>query len=163
VATLVAGLVLAFGGLQAYRWFGDVARGDALDSLYERFPEQDWLITDIATGLTFVAVVPILAGLWLALCGAADTLSTIERTGMVLRARRPAEVLALPRPVRRILERDRYVVYVAVDDGSADTVTAWRTTERNAVPQGATAIVRATPILGYVRRAVPIAHDLTRS
>ena len=46
------GLVVTFVGMQARRFFDDVARGDALTSLYERFPEQTDLIADIATGLT---------------------------------------------------------------------------------------------------------------
>jgi hypothetical protein len=160
VLALVGGLVACLVGLRAYRWFGDVARGDALPSVYERFPDQDWLIADIAVALAFVAVVPILAGLWIAVCGAYDALQTVERTGVVLRARRPVEVVHLPRAVRRLMERDRYVVYMAVDDGSSGSVVAWRTNERNAVPQGATAIVRATPLLGHVRRALPIAARL---
>jgi hypothetical protein len=160
VAAMVGGLVACFAGLFAYRWFASIARGESLDGLYERFPDQDWLITDIAIGAAVLCSVPILAGLWVAIAGAADALRTVERTGLVLRARRPAEVVALPRFLRRLLERDRFVVYLAVDDGSSGEVVAWRTTERNAVPQGATAVVKATPLLGYVRRAVPIAHRL---
>ena len=58
------------------------------------------------------------------------------------------------------VEGDRYSLYVAVDDGSSDTITAWRATERTATPQGVDAVVRATPILGYVRRSSPIGHVL---
>ncbi len=34
------GLVVTFVGMRARRFFNDVARGDALTSVYERFPEQ---------------------------------------------------------------------------------------------------------------------------
>jgi hypothetical protein len=160
VVALLGGLAMFFAGLGAYRFLADVARGDSLDGLYERFPEQDWLITDVAIVGALLCAVPILVGLWAALGGALDALRTVERTGVVLRARRPAEVVALPRFLRRLLERDRFVLYIAIDDGASGRVTAWRTTERNAVPQGATAVVKATPLLGYVRRAVPVAHRL---
>ncbi len=154
------GLVATFAGMWARAWFADVARGDALQSLYDRYPDQDWVISHVATGFAVLAFLPIVAGLWLAVCGAADGFNTVERTGVVLRARRPAEVVPLPRPVRRLLERDRYTLYIAVDDGSSGSVVAWRATERSAVPQGSNAIVRATPILGYVRKSTPVGFFL---
>lgn len=160
VVALVGGLVALFVGLRLRRFFGDVARGEALDSLYERFSQQDWLIADIATGLTALTFVPILLGLWATVAGAADVFNTVERTGVVLRARRPPEVSPLPRGVVRRLERDRYSLFVALDDGSSDTITAWRASERTAVPQGADATVAASPLLGYVRRSTPIGHRL---
>lgn len=160
VFALVGGLIAVFVGLRARRFFSDVARGDSWDSLYERFEEQDWLISHIATGLTFVAVIPILLGAWAAFAGAADMFNTVERTGVVIRARRPAEVTPLPRSWVKRFEGDRYSLYVALDDGTSDTITAWRASERTAMPQGVDAVVRATPILGYVRRASPIGHVL---
>jgi hypothetical protein len=69
-------------------------------------------------------------------------------------------VSPLPRRLVRWLERERYRVYVAVDDGSSDTIVAWKTGERQAVPQGARASVTATPVLGHVRRANPVGHVL---
>jgi hypothetical protein len=160
VVAMVAGLVAAFVGLRLRRLFSDASRGDAFTSLYERFPEQDWLIADVATGLTVLTFLPILAGVFVAIAGAADVFSTVERTGVVLRARRPAEVAPLPRSIRKRIERDRYTLFVAIDDGTSDTVVAWRAGERNAIPQGANATVRASPVLGYVRRAVPVGHIL---
>lgn len=160
VVALVGGTAVTFVGMWLRRFFSDVARGDALDSLYERFPDQDWLIGDVATGLTVLSIIPIVAGLLVALAGAADTFATVERTGVVLRARRPAEVAPLPRAIRKRIERDRYSLFVAIDDGTRDTVTAWRAGERSAIPQGASAIVRATPVLGYVRKATPVGHTI---
>jgi hypothetical protein len=157
---LGVGVVMCFVGLWVRRWSSDVARGEAFDWIYERLPEQGWLIADIATAITFLTAIPIVLGLWLALAGAADGFTTVERTGRVIRSRRPAEVSPLPRRVRRMLERDRYSAYVAVDDGTSATVFAWRTNERQAVPQGARATVRATYVLGHVRRAVPVGHRL---
>jgi hypothetical protein len=160
MVALVGGVITAFVGLRLRRFFSDTARGDALDSLFERFPEQGWLIADVATGLTVLAVIPIVVGAIVAVFGAADVFNTVERTGVVLRARRPAEVAPLPRCIRKRIERDRYSLFVAIDDGKQSTVYAWRTGERNAIPQGANATVRATPVLGYVRRATPIGHIL---
>jgi len=160
VAALVGGAVACFLGLAARRWFAEVARRDAFDWMYEQFPEQDWLISDVATAFVFLAWIPILLGLWIALEGAADGLATVERTGIVIRARRPVEVSPLPRRVRRWFDRDRFSLYIAVDDGSSDSVTAWRAGERNAVPQGANATVRASPVLGHVRRATPVGHRI---
>lgn len=157
---LGGGLVATFVGLRARSFFSDVARGDAWESLYERFDEQDWLISHIATALTFVTILPIVLGLWAAFAGALDMFNTVEQTGVVIRARRPAEVTPLPRSLVKRIEGDRYSLYVAVDDGSSDTLTAWRASERTAMPQGVDAVVRATPILGYVRRASPIGHVL---
>lgn len=161
VVALVGGVIVAFVGLRLRRLFGDTARGEALGSLYDRFPDQDWLIADIATGLTVLSFAPILAGVFVAILGAADVFSTVERTGVVLRARRPAEVAPLPRFIRQRIERDRYTLFVAIDDGTSGSVVAWRTGERNAIPQGANATVRASPVLGYVRKAVPVGHILT--
>ncbi len=160
IFALVGGLVAVFVGLRGRRFFSDVAREEAWDSIFERFEEQSWLITHIATGITALMFVPILIGLWGAFAGAADMFNTVERTGVVLRARRPAEVSPLPRSIVKRVEGDRYSLYVAVDDGTSDTLTAWRATERTATPQGVDAVVRATPLLGYIRRASPIGHVL---
>ena len=157
---LGVGVAACFGGLWVRRWSTNVAKGESFDWIYERFPAQEWLIADIATGVAFVATVPIVGGFLLALAGAADGFRTVERTGLVLRTRRPAEVSPLPRRIRRLVERDRYSAYVAIDDGTRDTVVAWRTHERQAVPQGARATVRATPVLGHVRRATPVGHRI---
>ncbi len=159
-AAIGVGLLVCFVGLRLREWASDVARGEAFDWVYDQFPAQDWLIVDVATGVTFIAFVPILTGLWMALAGAFDGFNSIERTGAVIRTRRPSEVSPLPRRLQRLLERDRYRVYLAVDDGSSDTVVAWKTGERHAVPQGARATVVASPALGHVRRTSPVGHVL---
>jgi hypothetical protein len=160
IAAILIGIVSVIVGIRGRRWFSDVARMEAWESLYERFPDQDWLISDIATGLAALCFIPIVLGLWVAFAGAADVFTTTERTGVILRTRRPAEVVPLPRALRRMLERDRFTIYMAVDDGADGTVVAWRSTERHAVPQGASAVVKATPVLGYVRKATPVGHRL---
>lgn len=161
IAALVGGLVAVFVAIRLRRFFSDVARGDAWTSLYERFEEQDWLIADVATGLTAVTILPIVIGLWLAFAGAADAFNSVERTGVVIRTRRPAEVSPLPRQIMRRLEGDRYSLFVALDDGRSDVITAWRASEKGAMPQDVDAVVRATPLLGYIRKATPIGHVLS--
>ncbi|MGA9277797.1 hypothetical protein [Ilumatobacter sp.] len=158
---LVGGLLAAFVGIRLRSFCADVAREEAWNSLYERFEQQDWLISLIATGLVFVAFIPILFGLWAAIAGAADMFNSVERTGVVLRARRPAEVSPLPRSLIKRFEGDRYSLYVAIDDGSSDRITAWRASERTATPQGVDVVVRASPVLGHVRRASPIGHTIS--
>jgi hypothetical protein len=160
LVALIAGLVAAFVGLRARRFFSDVARREAWLSLFERFEDQDWLIRDVATGITALMFLPILLGLWSAFAGAADMFNSVERTGVVIRARRPAEVSPLPRALVKRLEGDRYSLFVAVDDGSSDTITAFRASERTAMPQGVDAVVTATPVLGHIRRSAPIGHVL---
>ncbi len=157
---MIIGAVTFFVGLRLRSWSDDVARGEAFDWAYRQLPQQDWLIADVATALTIVSVAPILVGLWLMIAGVLDVFLTSERTGVVLRARRPVEVTPLPRRVRRVLDRDRYRVFVAIDDGHADTVSAWRATERTAVPQGARATVKASPVLGHVKSSSPVGHRL---
>ena len=157
---IVGGVIMFVVGWRIRSWTDSVARGEGFPWVYERFSEQDWLIADVATGLTFVAWVPIGIGLWLAIAGLLDVFGTVERTGVVVRARRPVEVSTLPRWVRRRLDRDRYRVFLAVDDGTSDTIVAWRATERTAVPQGARATVKASMVLGRVRSASPVGHRL---
>ena len=157
---IAIGIVMFVAGSRLRAWSDDVARGEAFDWIYEQLPEQHWLITDVATAITILAFVPILIGVWLVLAGIVDLMSTVERTGIVVRARRPVEVSGLPRRLRRLLDRDRYRVYVAIDDGTADTIAAWRANERTAVPQGARATVRASRVLGRVRSATPVGHRL---
>lgn len=160
VVALVGGLVSVFIAIRLRRFFSDVARGDAWNSLYDRFEEQDWLIEHVATGLTAITILPIVIGLWIAFAGAADAFNSIERTGVVIRTRRPAEVSPLPRAVMRRIEGDRYSIYVALDDGRSDVITAWRTSEKGAMPQDVDAVVKATPLLGHIRKATPIGHVL---
>jgi hypothetical protein len=88
---------------------------------------------------------------------------TVQRPALkVPEALAGASALAtpLPRVLRKWFERDRYSLYIAVDDGTSDTIHAWRCSERTAVPQGARATIRATPVLGHVRSATPVGHRL---
>lgn len=157
---IVAGVIIWLIGLRLRSWSDSVARGEGFTWAYEQLPEQDWLIADMATAVGFASFAPILLGIWLTVAGLADLFGTVERTGVVLRARRPVEVSPLPRRMRRVLDRDRYRVFVAIDDGSRDSITAWRATERNAVPQGATATVKASRVFGRVRSSIPVGHRL---
>lgn len=159
-AAIAAGVVMFVAGLRLRMWADDVARGQGFDWAYEQLSEQDWLIADAATALAILSFVPILIGLWFVIAGIVDLMSTVERTGVVLRARRPVEVSGLPRRLRRLLDRDRYRVYIAIDDGTTDTIHSWRATERTAVPQGARATVKASRVLGRVRSATPVGHRL---
>lgn len=146
----------------AARWIRDfmlrVGDGDALRDLLAKSPGQIDLFRDLADGVAVILILPMVIAVWAVVAGAIDTVATRERTGFVVRARHPVEVL--PYRVMRILkpfaERSGYSTYLAVDDGKRAVVFAWLATERTAAPQGAQARVRATPMLGYVRSSEPI-------
>ena len=59
-----------------------------------------------------------------------------------MRARRPQRVVPFPRLLRPLARRDRFALFIAVDDGRSDRVSAWLSNERTAVPQGARARVQ---------------------
>ena len=128
----------------------------ALISVLDDFPDQVDLIQDIALVLAAIVIAPMLWMAWLVIAGAFDLFSTVERQGVVVRARRPQRVVPFPRLLRPLARRDRFALFIAVDDGRSDRVNAWLSNERTAVPQGARARVKATPVLGYVRRSEPI-------
>ncbi|MET0146589.1 MAG: hypothetical protein ABW328_17640 [Ilumatobacteraceae bacterium] len=153
---LLLGLVVGGGLIMLQQYLLEVARGDALTGLIDDFPDQADLIEDIALVLAACLIVPMLWMVWLVIAGAFDLFSTVERQGVVVRARRPQRVVPFPRILRPLARRDRFALFIAVDDGRTDRISAWLSSERTAVPQGARARVRATPVLGYVRRSEPI-------
>jgi hypothetical protein len=154
---LVTGLVLGIGIILLQKVLLDIARGYTLgEFIDDNFADQEDIIHNVAIGLAAVLVLPLLWMLWLVVAGAFDLFATIERRGLVVRARRPQRVIPYPWLLGPLARRDRYSLFVAVDDGRSDRVSAWLANERTAVPQGARARVRATPLLGYVRSAEPI-------
>ena len=153
---LAVGVVVGGALVMLQRLLLDTARGDRFLSVLEDFPDQIDLIQDIALILAAALIVPLLWMGWLVVAGAFDLFSTIDRQGVVVRARRPQRVVPFPRLLRPFARRDRFALFIAVDDGRSDRVSAWLSNERTAVPQGARARVKATPVLGYVRRSEPI-------
>ena len=153
---LVVGLAGGIAVLALQRLLLRVARNEALRDLTADFPDQAELIERVALVLAGVLVAPLLWLGWMAVAGALDLFATLERQGTIVRARRPQRVVPFPRLLRPFARRDRFALFIGVDDGRRDRVTAWLATERTAVPQGARARVRATPVLGYVRSSEPI-------
>ena len=153
----MVGLAVGIGIVLLQRLLLDIAKGYTLGELIDdNFADQEDIIHNVATGIAAALLVPLLWMLWLVVAGAFDLFATIERRGLVVRARRPQRVVPYPWLLGPLAKRDRYSLFVAVDDGSSDRVSAWLANERTAVPQGARAHVRATPLLGYVRSAEPI-------
>lgn len=152
---IVGGVVLL-----AARWLRSflqrLADGQELRSVLDRVPGQIDLIERIASVLTVFCWIPIAWGAWSALAGAVDLVATRERVGLVVRARRPVDVVPIAHTLKPFSDRDRFSTYLAVDDGRRRTVVAWLATERTAAPQGAQARVRATPLLGFVRSSEPV-------
>ena len=138
----LVGLVVGAGFIAAAAFLLDVARGDALPGIVEDFPDQADLIQDVALVLAAIVIVPLVWMAWLVIAGSFDLFSTVERQGVVVRARRPQRVVPFPRLLRPLARRDRFALFIAVDDGRSDRVSAWLSNERTAVPQGARARVR---------------------
>ena len=133
-----------------------VADGELLESLVDRFPEHDDLVEHVAEILATLMFVPMAWSIWAIVAGVVDTVSVTERVGFIVRARRPGDVTRVARGLRPLADRDRYSLFIAVDDGTRRSITAWLADERTAAPQGAQARVRATPLLGHVRTSEPI-------
>ena len=131
-------------------------RGTRSPGSIDDFEDQADIIHDVAVGIAAALMVPLLWMAWLVVAGAFDLFATIERRGLVVRARRPQRVVPYRWLLGPLARRDRYALFVAIDDGRSDRVGSWLANERTAVPQGARAHVRATPILGYVRSSEPI-------
>ena len=156
VLVLVTGLVIGTGIVLLQRLLLDISKGHTLAGLIDDFEEQADIIHDVAVGIAAALMLPLLWMAWLVVAGAFDLFATIERRGLVVRARRPQRVIRSRWLLGPLARRDRYALFVAVDDGRSDRVGSWLANERTAVPQGARAHVRATPILGYVRSSEPI-------
>ena len=153
---LAVGLAVGAGLIALQQFLLRIARGDALQGIIDDFPDQADLIQDAALVLAAAVIVPMIWMAWLVIAGSFDLFSTVERQGVVVRARRPQRVVPFPRLLRPLARRDRFALFIAVDDGRSDRVSAWLSNERTAVPQGARARVKATPVLGYVRKSEPI-------
>jgi hypothetical protein len=153
---LIVGIAVGAGLIALQRVLLEIARGERFLSILDDFPDQIDLIQDIALVIAAILIVPMLWMAWLVIAGAFDLFSTVERQGVVVRARRPQRVVPFPRLLRPLARRDRFALFIAVDDGRSDRLSAWLSNERTAVPQGARAKVKATPVLGYVRRSEPI-------
>jgi hypothetical protein len=153
---LLLGIVVGTGIVLLQRLLLDISKGHTLAGLVEDFEDQADIIHNVAVGIAAALMVPLLWMAWLVVAGAFDLFATIERRGLVVRARRPQRVVPYRWLLGPLARRDRYALFVAIDDGRSDRVGSWLANERTAVPQGARAHVRATPILGYVRSSEPI-------
>jgi hypothetical protein len=153
---LAVGTVLTVGCIALQQFLLRVSRSEALESLYEDFPDQTDLIRNVSLTLAAIIVVPIVLSIWTVLAGLVDSVLSVNRRGLVVRARRPERIVPLAKLLGPLVRRDRFALYVAVDDGSSSTIVAWLANERTAVPQGARAHIVASPILGYIRRSEPI-------
>jgi hypothetical protein len=130
--------------------------GEALTGLLERVPGQTDLIETTAAVLAAVCWLPIAWATWSIIAGAIDSVATRVRIGLVVRTRRPGDVVPYAAILNPFVDRDRFASYLAVDDGRRASVVAWLATERTSAPQGAQARVRATPLLGFVRSSEPV-------
>jgi hypothetical protein len=156
VLVVAAGALVLAASIAARRFFERVADGEALVSLIDDLGTWQDRIEQAATVLAVATYVPLAWAVYAIVAGAIDTIWTRERTGAVVRVRRPGEVDSIPRWLRPLADRDRFSVYLAIDDGARRSIAAWVANERTAAPQGAHARIRATPMLGYVRSSEPV-------
>ena len=147
---------IIIGALRGY--LRKIADGEALTSFLENSPGQVDLFRDLAAVLSVLCLIPLAAALWATVAGLVDSVITRERIGVVVRTRHPAEVVpaVVAAFVKPFAGRADFATYLAVDDGSRKTITAWIADERSGAPEGAQARVRATPLLGYVRSSEPV-------
>ena len=96
-----------------------VADSEALVSLLDRVPGQIDLIEGIASFLAVLCWLPIVWAAWSVVAGAVDLIATRERIGLVVRTRRPIDVVPYAHSLKPFSDRDRFSTYLAVDDGRA--------------------------------------------
>lgn len=151
---VVSGIVL--GVLRGY--LRKIADGEALVSLLDNSPGQVDLFRDLAAVLAWSCLLPLAVALWAVVAGLVDSVIVRERVGVVVRTRHPADVVpaAVASFVKPFAGRAAFSTYLAIDDGTRRTISAWIADERSSAPEGAQARVRATPLLGYVRSSEPI-------
>ena len=117
VRVLMVGLAVGIGIVLLQRLLLDIANGYTLaEFIDDNFADQDDIIHNVAIGLAAALLVPLLWTVWLVVAGAFDLFATIERRGLVVRARRPQRVvpypwllgpLAQPRPLLALRRRRR--------------------------------------------------------
>lgn len=127
LVVLVAGIGAVLGGALLLWWLGP----SVVDA-------------GLVAAILLVPCAAVVLGIALAVLAFADLRSTIEVTGSVLRLRTFGSD-----------EKQRY--YAAIDDGSSDTIRAWRVNPRHYVTltQGDLVTVAATKNLGCVRWIAP--------
>lgn len=141
VAALVKALVpIAAGTASCYaavRWTPGLLAG--LGPAVAAWTE--WILFVLLTGSAAVAG----AGLWVVACAIPDLWQRRTVTGTVLRLRQKA--------IRRSEDSVEYVSYVAVDDGSAPRVRAWKVRRELylSLSEYQTVTATVTPRLRYVR------------
>jgi hypothetical protein len=152
----VIGLVVLLAARWLQGFLERLSDGEELTDLLDRVPGQIDLIESIAAVLAVICWLPMLWAAWSIIAGLIDSVATRVRIGLVVRTRRPSDVVPFANILNPFADRDRFSTYLAVDDGHRASVVAWLATERTSAPQGAQARVRATPLLGFVRSSEPV-------
>jgi hypothetical protein len=101
-------------------------------------------------GAASISAAVALVGLWVLGKAIPDLWQRRQVTGLVLRLRR--------KEIRRDEDSVEYICYVAVDDGSADRILAWRVRDELVAPlfQYWAVTATVTPRLRYVREMTPV-------
>lgn len=155
IAIGLAGLAIT---VVVRRWLNGIVDGRYLASLIEQIPGQQSWVTGVVGALSTLFLIPLAISAWAIAAGAFDSVYSIERQGEVVRTRPPSAVVPrwLDKIIRPFGSRSSSLRYMALDDGHRYSVTSWLATSRTAAPQGSSARVRATLMLGYVRSCEPV-------
>ncbi len=113
----VIGVVVLLVARWLQSFLHGVADGEQLTSLLDRVPGQIDLIQSLATVLAVLCWLPLLWAAWSILAGAIDSVATRVRIGLVVRTRRPSDVVPYSNILNPFADRDRFSTYLAVDDG----------------------------------------------
>jgi hypothetical protein len=146
-------LALLWGGAAgaAIVWLAGVAGDERDASLGFDQSTRDWVGRIALIGIALAALV-VLWALWVLVRAVPDLWTRRTVTGEIVRDRRRTQVFSSG-------NQPRYWYYLAVDEGSAERVRAWRVRPDlwRTCHQGETVTAEVTPGLAYVRSIEPAA------
>lgn len=156
------GLAAIIGSRIASSIVDNVRSSDRLDELDRLVPDANRWIDVLVDAIGWALWIPLVAGLWLVVAGAFDSVVSRSRRGLVIDVRLLDEGSGRASWIRALAGAGRdgsALVEVTVDDGAHPWLSSWLVTARSAPPIGAEAEVRHTPLLGHVRSIRPIGRS----
>ncbi|PIE33993.1 MAG: hypothetical protein CSA55_01635 [Ilumatobacter coccineus] len=161
VWTAVIGAVVFFVARVVAIWLTRIGDGELFADLVDRLLGRSTMVGIVTDVVGIIVLIPLVVGLWTMVAGIIDSFVTLERTGTIVRSRRPREVLGRYRfsIVRPFARDDHFATYLAIDNGTQQRIIAVMAGEATTAPQGALVTVKVTPLLGYVRSTALVSID----
>ena len=156
------GLAAIVGSRIASSIVDGVRSSDRLDELDRLVPDANRWIDVLVDSIGWALWIPLIAGLWLLVAGAFDSVVRRSRRGLVIDVRLLDEGSGRASWIRALAGAGRdgsALVELTVDDGAQPWLSSWLVTARSAPPIGAEVEVRHTPLLGRVRSIRPIGRS----